>query len=144
MIRIHRSYPVEKNDFVKAGEVSSQIKKIMKQVGVKPGVIRKVSIAAYEAEMNIIIHSNGGCIEFSIDADMIRLTAKDQGPGIEDVEQAMKEGFSTATKDIRELGFGAGMGLPNIRRVSDDFKIESSAGRPTCLTLTFYHVDSEL
>lgn len=117
--------------------MSSQIKKIMKQVGVQPEIIRRVSVAAYEAEMNIIIHSDGGTIEFEIDTEQIRLTALDRGPGIEDIDLAMKEGYSTATKDVRELGFGAGMGLPNIKRCADEFSIESEYGKFTRLLLTF-------
>jgi serine/threonine-protein kinase RsbT len=121
VVKIQRLYTVEKNDFTGAGEVSSHIKKIMKQVGVKPEIIRRVSVAAYEAEMNIIIHSDGGTIEFMIDVEKIKLIILDRGPGIEDVEFALKEGYSTASKDVRELGFGAGMGLPNIKRCADIF-----------------------
>ena len=137
MVKIQRLYSVEKNDFTGAGEVSSQIKKIMKQVGVKPEIIRRVSVAAYEAEMNIIIHSDGGTIEFTIDVEKIKLIILDRGPGIADVELALKEGYSTASKDVRELGFGAGMGLPNIRRCADTFQIESKFGKYTKLSIEF-------
>lgn len=137
MIAIQRSYAVEKNDFTKAGEVSSNIKKIMKQVGVEPEVIRRVSVAAYETEMNIIIHSYGGTIDFQITPEHIMLEAKDRGPGIENVDLAMKKGYSTAPKNVRELGFGAGMGLPNIKRCADEFNIESVFKSHTKITLIF-------
>jgi serine/threonine-protein kinase RsbT len=137
VVKIQRLYSVEKNDFTGAGEVSSHIKKIMKQVGVKPEIIRRVSVAAYEAEMNIIIHSDGGTIEFTIDVEKIKLIILDRGPGIEDVELALKEGYSTASKDVRELGFGAGMGLPNIKRCADTFLIESEFGKYTKLSIEF-------
>jgi serine/threonine-protein kinase RsbT len=138
VVIIQRSYSVEKNDFTRAGEVSSQIKKIMKQVGVKPEIIRRVSVSAYEAEMNIIIHSDGGSIEFNITPEQIKLVALDRGPGIENTELAMKEGYSTASRDVRELGFGAGMGLPNMKRCGDEFAIESVFGKYTKISITFY------
>ena len=138
MVIIQRSYAVEKNDFTRAGEVSSQIKKIMKQVGVKPEIIRRVSVSAYESEMNIIIHSDGGSIEFSITPEQIQLIALDRGPGIENTELAMKEGYSTATRDVRELGFGAGMGLPNMKRCADEFAIESVFGKYTKISMIFH------
>ncbi len=128
---------VGKNDFTKAGEVSSNIKKIMKQVGVKPEIIRRVSVAAYETEMNIIIHSYGGTIEFMITPEYIKLVACDRGPGIKNIELAMKKGYSTAPQNVRELGFGAGMGLPNIKRCSDEFSIESEYESHTKLILVF-------
>lgn len=138
VVTIQRAYAVEKNDFKRAGEVSSQIKKIMKQVGVRPDIIRRVSVAAYEAEMNIIIHSDGGSIEFVLNPEIIKLVILDRGPGIADIELAMKEGYSTASKDVRELGFGAGMGLPNMKRCSDEFVIESEVGKFTKLQITFH------
>ncbi len=137
MIAIQRSYAVEKNDFTKAGEVSSNIKKIMKQVGVEPEIIRRVSVAAYESEMNIIIHSYGGTIDFMITPEYIKLVACDRGPGIENIELAMKKGYSTAPQNVREMGFGAGMGLPNIKRCSDEFIIESEYKSHTKLVLVF-------
>jgi len=137
VIAIQRSYAVEKNDFTKAGEVSSNIKKIMKQVGVEPEIIRRVSVAAYESEMNIIIHSYGGTIDFMITPEYIKLVACDRGPGIENIELAMKKGYSTAPQNVREMGFGAGMGLPNIKRCSDEFIIESEYKSHTKLVLVF-------
>lgn len=137
MMAIQRKYEIERRNFQSAGQVSSSIKKIMKQVGVNPELIRRVSVASYETEMNIIIHSNGGTMEFVIEKDRIEIIALDRGPGIEDVELAMKEGYSTATKDVRELGFGAGMGLPNIKRCADHFDIQSEVGKGTKITIVF-------
>ncbi|SDY85918.1 ATP-binding protein [Tindallia californiensis] len=139
MIDIQKKYSIERRDFQSAGQVSSSIKKIMKQVGVNPEVIRRVSVASYETEMNIIIHSNGGTMEFVIESDYIMLVALDKGPGIDNLELAMTEGYSTATKDVRELGFGAGMGLPNIKRCADQFEIESEFGKWTKISIRFEH-----
>jgi len=137
VIKIEQSYVIEKSNFNKAGEVSSNIKKILKQVGVEPDIIRRVSVAAYETEMNMIIHSYGGTIDFTITHEYIKIVACDRGPGIENIELAMKKGYSTATQDVRELGFGAGMGLPNIKRCSDEFTIESEYKSYTKLILLF-------
>lgn len=128
-------FDVEKDDFVRAGETSSKIKKILRQLGIDSGVIRKIAIATYEAEMNIVIHSIGGQIVMDITPDFIKITASDGGPGIGDVELAMKEGYSTATDEVREMGFGAGMGLPNMKRCSDRFCVTSSAGNGTVINI---------
>ena len=125
-------------NFTIAGEASSNIKNILKLLGVPSEKIRRASIAAYEAEMNIAIHSNGGKIILFIEEDYIKLLAVDNGPGIDDIDLAMKKGFSTATNKIREMGFGAGMGLPNIRKCSDKFNIESKLGEYTRLEVTIY------
>lgn len=124
-------YEIEKQDFVKAGQASSDIKKVLKQLGVASEITRKVAITTYEAEMNIVIHSYGGYIEVVIDEECIRIKAKDRGPGIKNIELAMQEGYTTATDKVRELGFGAGMGLPNIKRCSDEFQIKSILGKYT-------------
>ncbi|HOE56219.1 MAG TPA: ATP-binding protein [Bacillota bacterium] len=128
-------FNVDKDDFVRAGETSSKIKKILRQLGIDSAITRKISIAAYEAEMNIVIHSIGGCIELKITPDFIRITANDKGPGIDNVELAMKEGYSTATDKVREMGFGAGMGLPNMKKCSDRFSVTSSAGSGTVINI---------
>lgn len=128
-------FNVEKDDFVRAGEASSVIKKILRQLGIDSGVTRKVSIASYEAEMNIVIHSFGGYIELNICPDSVKITAKDQGPGIENIELAMQEGYSTASDKIREMGFGAGMGLPNMKKCSDRFFVDSEIGKGTTITM---------
>ncbi|SCY16475.1 ATP-binding protein [Alkaliphilus peptidifermentans] len=138
MSNIQLCYNIERQDFSKAGEASSNIKKALRQLGINSGTIRRVAVATYEAEMNIIIHSEGGIIGVTVDVDKIRIDAKDTGPGIEDIDMAMKEGYSTATPEIRELGFGAGMGLPNMKRYADEFKIESSVGNPTIITIVIY------
>ncbi len=126
-------YEVIKDDFSRAGEASSDIKKKLRQVGIENDIIRRVAIATYEAEINQVIHSFGGHITLLILQDRIELYFEDKGPGIENIEMAMKEGFSTATSKVREMGFGAGMGLPNIKRCSDDFFIDSQLGAYTKL-----------
>ncbi len=131
-------YPVMTMDFSTAGEASSSIKKILKQLGMDSTVIRRVAIATYEAEINVAIHSTGGKIKLDIFTDKLVITAEDQGPGIADIELAMQQGYSTATNEVRELGFGAGMGLPNIKKCCDDFHIESVLGEFTRVEMTMY------
>lgn len=128
-------YEVVKDDFSRAGEASSDIKKKLRQVGIENDLIRRVAIATYEAEINQVIHSFGGRITLLIKSDRIELYFEDRGPGIENIELAMKEGFSTASNKVREMGFGAGMGLPNIKRCSDEFYIESEVGSFTKLKI---------
>ena len=123
---VHLEFTTFKFDFENAGKPSAEIKRILKERGCDTKTIRRIAVATYELEMNQVVHSEGGRIEFLLEGDVARVTAKDQGPGIPDVEEAMVEGFSTATDWVRSLGFGAGMGLPNARRVSDEFSIESS------------------
>lgn len=131
-------FSIAKMDFTSAGEASSNIKKTLKLLGIDSQIIRRASVAAYEAEINIAIHSNGGKITLVIEEDHIEVNAEDSGPGIANIDEAMKEGFSTATSEVREMGFGAGMGLPNIKKCSDEFKIESEVGQFTKLTVTFF------
>ncbi|MEA4853527.1 MAG: ATP-binding protein [Christensenella sp.] len=131
-----REYEVQKDDFAAAGEVSAAIKNKLKQMGVNPNLIRKIAIASYEAEINMIIHSLGGHMLLYIDDSAITIICEDRGPGIPDINLAMKEGYSTASDMVREMGFGAGMGLPNINKNSDNMKIESSPAG-TKLTLHF-------
>lgn len=128
-------YKVEGGDFTSAGLASSQIKKILKQLNVDPAVIKRVVIALYEAEVNIVAHAYRGVIKAQIDGGGINLILEDEGPGIPDVEMAMTPGFSTASKAVREMGFGAGMGLPNISENADDFNIETTVGRGTTLRI---------
>ncbi len=120
-----RNYDVAKDDFAAAGEVSARIKRKLKQLGIDSALIRKIAIASYEAEINMIIHSLGGVMSIDIDEDMIIIKCVDIGPGIPDIDLAMKEGYSTASQSVREMGFGAGMGLPNINRNSDNMSLES-------------------
>ncbi len=133
---LYYSFNVDGNDFSSAGEASVQVKKILRSIGFDAEVIRKISIAMYEAEINMVIHAGGGTAELFIYPEKIVLVLTDNGPGIADISLAMSEGYSTAPDNIRSLGFGAGMGLPNIKRYSDDLKIESKLGEGTKLTIT--------
>lgn len=120
-------FEVAKDDFANAGKVSSNIKALLKQIGIPSDVLRRIAVACYEAEINMIIHSDGGQITLDIKEDgQILLNFIDQGPGISDLEKALTQGWSTASTQAREFGFGAGMGLPNIKRVSDQFDIQTS------------------
>lgn len=132
------SYNVDGDDFVSCGHASEDVKRTLKSIGIAAEVIRKVSIAMYEGEINMVIHANGGVAEVDISSDKIEIRLIDTGKGIADIEQAMQEGFSTATDEIRELGFGAGMGLPNMKKYSDKMQIDSVVGKGTTVTLTFY------
>lgn len=131
-------YDVDGNQFTLAGEASSQVKKVLKQLGIKSEVIRKISISMYEAEINMVIHANGGSIDVDVSPDKVYIVLKDTGPGIPDINLAMKEGYSTASDQVRELGFGAGMGLPNIKRYSDNMKVTSEVGKGTTVEITVF------
>ncbi len=131
-------YNVDGTDFTVAGEASGAVKKVLKQLGISSEVIRKVAIAMYECEINMVIHANGGVIDVEISPDKIRMIHKDVGPGIPDVEKAMQAGFSTASQEVRELGFGAGMGLPNMKKYTDEMKITSEVGKGTTVDMTVY------
>lgn len=124
-------YQIEKDDFKIAGSASSHIKKILKQLGLPNPLVRRASIIAYELEINLVIHTFGGAMRLEVHPDCVVISTEDVGPGIEDVDQAMTEGYSTANDTAREMGFGAGMGLPNIRRCSDEFSIRSTFGEGT-------------
>ena len=130
-----KNYQLSGTDFSIAGEASSSFKSILKRLGVPADIVRKVAIAMYEAEINTIIHGGGGECDAEISGKEIKITFRDQGPGIADIDKAMQAGFSTATDRIRELGFGAGMGLPNIKKYTDDMQIETAPGKGTTLTL---------
>lgn len=130
-----KHYDIDGKDFSIAGEASSNFKSYLKKLGIAPALIRKVAIAMYEAEINTIIHGGGGICNAEVSKDKITIVFEDKGPGIDDIELAMKEGFSTANERIRKLGFGAGMGLPNIKNYTDDMKIESKIGEGTRLEL---------
>jgi serine/threonine-protein kinase RsbT len=134
---IQESYPVQADDMTAAGDVSARIKQHMKRLGVPAAVMRRVSVCTYEAEINLVIHSDGGQIDFEIAEDRITVRAKDIGPGIPDIDKAMTEGWSTATNEVRNMGFGAGMGLPNMKRNADGFDIVSAVGTGTDITMTF-------
>ncbi len=121
------SFDIVANDFIAAGKGSSTIKNLLKSMGIEANIIRKIAITSYEAEINIVIHSYGGQLHCDLYEDKIVIVSQDTGPGIKDVELALTEGYSTATESVRELGFGAGMGLPNMMKYSDDFEITSSS-----------------
>jgi len=130
------SFEVEGGDLSQAGEASSQMKRTLKKLGFPPDVIRKVSICMYEGEINMVIHADGGTADVEVGLDAIRITLADRGPGIPDINLAMEPGWSTAREFARDLGFGAGMGLPNMKKHSDDMKIESTVGVGTTVTMT--------
>lgn len=123
------------NDFTSAGQASVQVKKNLRQLGFDPEVIRRVSIAMYEGEINMVIHAGGGTAEVIVSEEYIEIVLQDSGPGIKDIEQAMQAGFSTATETIRSLGFGAGMGLPNMKKNTDSMEITSTLGVGTRIVM---------
>lgn len=129
------SFNVDGDDFTSAGQASVQVKKNLRQLGLSPETIRRVSIAMYEGEINMVIHAGGGEAVVKVWEDCIEIILDDKGPGIKDIEQAMQEGFSTAPDAIRSMGFGAGMGLPNMKRYTDDMAIESTVGVGTKVTM---------
>lgn len=131
-----KKYILSGDDLVTAGEASSDFKSVLKKLGISPETVRRVSIAMYEAEINTIIHGGGGECEAEISGRTIQLTFTDHGPGIANLNLAMQEGYSTASDKIREMGFGAGMGLPNIKKYTDDMQIKTAPGEGTTLTLT--------
>ncbi len=128
-------YKVEGDDFTSAGQASVQVKKNLRQLGLDTETIRRVSIAMYEGEINMVIHAGGGVAEVRVTSDRIIITLEDSGPGIKDIDQAMQAGFSTAPDSIRSLGFGAGMGLPNMKKNSDEMTIESTVGVGTKIVM---------
>ncbi len=128
-------FDVSGEDFTSAGQASVQVKKSLRQLGISPEIIRKVSIAMYEGEINMVIHAGGGEAEILICEDCVEIHLRDNGPGIPNIDLAMQEGYSTAPDNIRSLGFGAGMGLPNMRRYSDYMHIESELGKGTHITM---------
>jgi len=131
----HQKFKIRGGDFISAGESSCEIRNILKGIGVDADIIRRVAIAAYEAEMNVVMYAQQGTIYFSVSPQKIAITVEDRGQGIEDIERAMQPGFSTATQEMREMGFGAGMGLPNIKKNADVFTITSRVGKGTKLEI---------
>ena len=129
------NYTVSGTDFLSAGAASSAVKKVLRKLGVSPDVIRKVAIPMYEAEINMVIHANGGEIDVEISSDTIYVKLADNGPGIADVGLAMQEGYSTASQNVREMGFGAGMGLPNIKKYADKMNITTEVGKGTTVEI---------
>jgi anti-sigma regulatory factor (Ser/Thr protein kinase) len=137
-LKLH--YVVPSDDFARAGEASGDVKKKLKQLGFPPEIVRKAAISLYEGEINMVIHANGGVIDVMISPDQIECVLTDRGSGIPDIEQAMRPGFSTATDEIRGLGFGAGMGLPNMKEYTDDISIETVLGQGTTVRLTINNI----
>ena len=129
-------FEIDGDNFTSAGEASVQVKKMLRQMGFSAETIRRVSVAMYEGEINMVIHANGGTADINVFCDKIEIILADKGPGIPDIAQAMQEGFSTAPDNIRSLGFGAGMGLPNMKRYTDSFEIETEVGVGTTVKMT--------
>ena len=129
-------FDIDGGNFTSAGEASVRIKKLLRDMGFPSDVIRRVSVAMYEGEINMVIHANGGTADVTVTPDKIEIVLADKGPGIKNIELAMQEGYSTAPDNIRSLGFGAGMGLPNMKRYTDDMKIESEVGKGTTVYMT--------
>lgn len=129
-------YIIPANDLTFAGEASSNVKKVLVQLGIDPVIIKKAAVSMYEAEINAVIHGNGGAADVVIDSGKIVISIADKGPGIPDLDLAMQEGWSTASDEVRELGFGAGMGLPNIKRYADKLDIATEVGKGTTVVIT--------
>lgn len=131
-------FSIEGGDFTQAGQASSRVKKVLKQLGVDAKCIKSIVIALYEAEVNVVAHAYRGQILIQIEKDRISITIEDEGPGIPDIDLAMQEGFSTASKKVREMGFGAGMGLPNMKKNTDELQINSVVGKSTTVKMVNY------
>lgn len=128
-------YEIPSKDLTCAGEASSNVKKLLVQLGINPTLIKKTAVSMYEAEINAVIHGNGGAADIEIDNEKIMVRISDKGPGIPDLELAMQEGYSTASDEVREMGFGAGMGLPNMKRYADKLHIDTEVGKGTTVTI---------
>jgi len=136
-ILIREVFPIEAGNYTAAGEVSAAIKRKLKQLGIDSGVLRRVAVASYEVELNLVIHSMGGTLTLEVSPQGVRLLSQDVGPGIPDLDKAMTEGFSTANEEARNLGFGAGMGLPNMKRNATTFELKSEVGVGTTIDMGF-------
>ena len=136
MDKVAFHFDIDGDNFTSAGEASVRIKKLLREMGFSPDTIRRVSVAMYEGEINMVIHANGGNADVEVYEDRIEIILADRGPGIPDIELAMQEGYSTAPDNIRSLGFGAGMGLPNMKRYTDDMRIDSVVGEGTTIYMT--------
>ena len=137
-ILLNRELFIQGNDFANAGMVSTQVKSILKKIGFDPKLVRRVAISTYEGEMNVVMHAKKAKVNLSVTPSLIEVVIDDEGKGIPDVELAMQEGFTTATEEMRAMGFGSGMGLPNIKRNSDELNIESEVGKGTRLQIKFF------
>lgn len=137
------NYDIEGGDFTRAGFASSEVKKLLKQLSVAPPIIKRIVIALYEAEVNVVAHAYSGRIALDIDPEKITIVIDDRGPGIADIDKAMEMGYSTASAEVREMGFGAGMGLPNIKKNVDELDIKSTVGKGTTVSMTTYFTTPE-
>ena len=137
MASIRHRFFIRKKDFIRAGESTISLKNILKSMNFDPALIRRMAICGYEGEINVVLHGGDGTMDLEIFSDHVTMEISDNGPGIEDIELAMTEGFSTATDEHREMGFGAGMGLPNMRKNSDEFRIDSQIGVGTKVYMLF-------
>ena len=135
---MHYTFDIERGNFTDAGQASSSVKRTLKHLGVAPANIKRTVVALFEAEINAIAHAYGGTIDVDIDDQKIVMVVADKGPGIPNIDLAMQEGWSTASPEVREMGYGAGMGLPNIKKNTDDLKIESTVGVGTTVTMTVF------
>ncbi len=134
LMRLH--YEIPADDLTYAGEASSSVKKVLVQLGIDPAQVKKAAVSMYEAEINAVIHGHGGAADIEIGNGRILICIEDKGPGIPDLDLAMQEGWSTATDEVREMGFGAGMGLPNMKRYADKLDIETEPGKGTRVMIT--------
>jgi anti-sigma regulatory factor (Ser/Thr protein kinase) len=137
MTVLKKSYHIKSRDFIRAGEASIKIQTLLKSLSFNPQLIRRVAICGYEGEMNVVMHGGDGVLSFTLDSGKFVMEISDDGPGIEDIEMAMQKGFSTASDEHREMGFGAGMGLPNMKKNSDEIAVESEKGRGTYVRMVF-------
>jgi anti-sigma regulatory factor (Ser/Thr protein kinase) len=143
-LKFEKSFAVEGGSFQNAGNVSGQIKSVLKELGVPKDIVRRVAIICYESEINIVSYAKKGTITLAVTDDAVKIETKDEGPGIPDIDLAMKEGYSTATAAVREMGFGAGMGLANMKKYSDHLIITSEVGVGTCVTMMVMNVQKLL
>jgi len=138
MSKFKKSFHIKGRDFIRAGEASISVQNLLKSMDFDSSLIRRVAICGYESEMNVVMHGGDGSLRLEVDTDKLILEISDDGPGIEDIELAMKAGYSTANDDHREMGFGAGMGLPNMKKNSDQIHIESNKNRGTVVRMIFF------
>lgn len=135
---LSQKFEITGGDFSKAGNISTQVKEILQEIGINSSIIRRTAIAAYEAEMNVVMYANRAELTLTITPEQLHIKLEDEGPGIADIELAMREGYSTATDEMREMGFGAGMGLPNIKKNADQFDISSEVGKGTLVNIVIF------
>jgi anti-sigma regulatory factor (Ser/Thr protein kinase) len=138
MPALKKSYYIKSRDFIRAGEASIKIQTLLKSLNFDRQLIRRVAICAYEGEMNVVMHGGDGSLSFGINPDELIMEISDDGPGIADIDKAMRAGFSTASDEHREMGFGAGMGLPNMKKNADDIIVDSENGQGTCVRMVFF------